>query len=175
MAEYLPSYYCGDNGYHHSRHPYQVSLPANSRITLSSMKERKSPFSAYFKILTNHLHLILLTASFDLSWPQVISDFFRSTEPVANVSDRIISVDCFMDASGNSLTHLDFNQLARPYMYLLIYLFMPLVIVLVSLAVWGIIYRGHKVTMCNRTITTSIILLFLVHPSITTLLIRVFQ
>ena len=70
------------------------------RLTLNSMKERKSPFSAYFKILTNHFHLILLTASFELSWPEVIADYFESAEPVANVSDRIVSIDCFLDSSS---------------------------------------------------------------------------
>ncbi len=63
----------------------------------------------------------------------------------------------------------------RPYLYLLIYLFMPFIIVILSLAIWGIIHRRNRTTMCNRTITTTIILLFLVHPSITTLLIRVFH
>ena len=66
-------------------------------ITLRTMSERKSPFSSYIKIFTNHLHLILLTASFDLSWPSVIEEFFQSTEPVANIADRIISFDCFLD------------------------------------------------------------------------------
>ena len=70
------------------------------KCTLKSMTEKKSPFSAYFKILANHLHLVLLTASFELSWPRIISDFFESTEPAANVSDRLISIDCFFDSQG---------------------------------------------------------------------------
>lgn len=49
--------------------------------------------------MTNHIHLIFLTASFDLNWPSLIQNFFDSTEPVANVGDRIISIDCFMDTS----------------------------------------------------------------------------
>ena len=64
------------------------------------MHERKSPFSAYFKILANHFHLILLTASFDLSWPKLVEDYFQSAEPIANVSDRIISIDCFLDRAS---------------------------------------------------------------------------
>lgn len=175
LVELCASLCCLNWSHFRFSNSHKVRSTHSCRVTLSSMKEMKSPFSAYFKIMTNHLHLILLTASFDLSWPQVISDFFSSTEPVANVADRIISIDCFMDASGTDYSPLAFNRVPRPYMYLLIYLFMPFFIVLVSLAIWGFIYPRKRVTMCNRTITTSIILLFLVHPSITTLLIRVFQ
>ena len=102
MAEYSSDVHCRHSTDCGSGSPNQVII-SNTRLTLKSMKERKSPFSAYFKILTNHFHLILLTASFELSWPQLIADYFKSAEPVANVSDRIISIDCFLDQSSKSL------------------------------------------------------------------------
>ena len=104
-SKYFTFVSCSDWDHRRTCNIHQVSLP-DLRITLSSMQERKSPFSAYFKIMTNHMHLIFLTASFDLSWPQVISEFFNSTEPVANISDRIISFDCFIDSTGT----LSFNS-----------------------------------------------------------------
>lgn len=39
------------------------------KYTISSAKSQKSPFSIYMKVLINHLQLIFLTSSFDLSWP----------------------------------------------------------------------------------------------------------
>ena len=129
------------------------------------MKQPKSPFSAYMKILTNHLHIIFLTASFDLQWPSIISQFYNAAEPVANVSQRILSVDCFLDQTGKTLIEL--ANLPRPYVYLLIYLALPLLITAIVLPIWKIIHRRNSKTMWNRSITSLIVLFFLVHPSIT--------
>ena len=116
-----------------------------------------------------------LPASFDLQWPSLVEDFFDSTEPAANVGDRIISIDCFMDSSGSCVWYSGFTTIPRPYVYLLIYLFLPLLIILLSLVFWRLAKRRNRSATCNRTVTTTIILLFLVHPTITTLLIRVFK
>ena len=39
------------------------------KTTLASMKGKKSNISVFLKIMTNHLQLIMLTASFNLQWP----------------------------------------------------------------------------------------------------------
>ena len=48
----------------------QVSLAfLTPRVTLNSVKNKKSVLPIYMKILLNHLHLIILVASFELEWP----------------------------------------------------------------------------------------------------------
>ena len=63
------------------------------RSTLQGALQKKKIQSVYMKIMLNHLQLIILTASFDLDWPQKVSRFFESTEPVAHVSQQVISFD----------------------------------------------------------------------------------
>ena len=75
----------------------------------------------------------------------------------------------------SSLNSVAYNSIPRPYLYLLIYVFMPVFIVAISSVVWLMIQPRQRRIRCNRTITTAIILLFLVHPTITTLLMKVFQ
>ena len=47
--------------------------------------------------MMNHLQLILLTASFHLDWPSKVAAMFKTAEPVAEVSEQIVSFDCFID------------------------------------------------------------------------------
>ena len=53
------------------------------RSTLAGAKEKKNVTSIYTKILMNHIQLILLTASFNFKWPDVVQKFFKVSEPVA--------------------------------------------------------------------------------------------
>lgn len=66
------------------------------RVTLSSMKAKKSNVSVYLKILTNHLQLIVITLNFNLDWPNEVNKLNETTKPLADVSSRIISFDCFL-------------------------------------------------------------------------------
>ena len=66
------------------------------RVTIASMKAKKSNVSVYLKILTNHLQLIVITLNFDLDWPSQVNQFNDTARPLADVSSRIISLDCFL-------------------------------------------------------------------------------
>lgn len=66
------------------------------KVTLSSMKAKKSNISVYLKILTNHLQLVVITLNFDLDWPSEVSQVNETAKPFADVSSRIISLDCFL-------------------------------------------------------------------------------
>lgn len=56
------------------------------RSTLSGAHEKNNVTSIFTKILLNHVQLILLTASFDFDWPQLVIEFFDAAKPVASVS-----------------------------------------------------------------------------------------
>ena len=66
------------------------------RVTLASTLAKKSNISVYLKILTNHLQLIVITLNFDLDWPSEVSKVSETAKPLADVSSRIISFDCFL-------------------------------------------------------------------------------
>ena len=65
-------------------------------MTMSSMMKQKSNVSVFLKILTNHLQLIVLTLNFDLDWPGSVNAVNETAKPLADVSSRIISFDCFL-------------------------------------------------------------------------------
>jgi hypothetical protein len=67
------------------------------KSTLAGATQLKNVQSVYYKILTNHLQLIMLTASFNLNWPEMVQDFFDNAEPAAEATTQIFSFDCFMD------------------------------------------------------------------------------
>jgi len=45
------------------------------RSTLKGAKEERNITSIYYKIMLNHLSMLLLTASFDFEWPELVIFF----------------------------------------------------------------------------------------------------
>ncbi len=128
------------------------------KLTLSSMSSQKSNVSVFLKILTNHLQLIVLTLNFDLDWPGPVTSVNETAKPLADISSRIISFDCFLGADA---------PLDRVYLYFLTYLLLPFLIFLSSLLFWYSKYKcKQRSKASSRSTTTIIILLFLFHPSI---------
>jgi hypothetical protein len=41
--------------------------------------------------------LLILTSGFEFDWPMFVKDFFAIAEPVAEMSQQILSFDCFLD------------------------------------------------------------------------------
>ena len=56
------------------------------RSTLAGASQLKNVQSVYYKILLNHMQLIMLTASFNLNWPEMVQEFFDSAEPAAEAT-----------------------------------------------------------------------------------------
>ena len=66
------------------------------KVTIASMRVKKSNVAVYLKILANHLQLIIITLNFNLDWPSEVNQVNESAKPFADVSSRIISFDCFL-------------------------------------------------------------------------------
>ena len=143
------------------------------RTTLQSMKNSRSIVSVYFKILDTHFQLIILTISFELEWPAQVQTFYDITQPVANVASRVISLDCFLGTGKLSL-YLGDQEIKNIYVYLLVYLLLPIIVISGSLLFWFLYIRSNKKKALNRTITTVIILFFLLHPSLTKNVFNIF-
>ena len=56
------------------------------KVSLVSMRKKKSNLSVLLKIIANHLQLIMLTASFNMQWPSQVQAIFDTTRPIADVS-----------------------------------------------------------------------------------------
>ena len=112
----------------------------------------------YLKILTNHLQLIVITLNFDLDWPSQVSQVNETAKPLADVSSRIISFDCFL---GDGLV------IRKVFIYFMTYILLPFFLGVISFVFWKVLYRQNRLKALNRFTATLIILLFLFHPSIT--------
>jgi len=120
------------------------------RSTLNGAKDEKNVTSIYLKIMTNHLQLILLTASFDFSWPEKVEEFFALTEPVSEISSQIFSVDCFIDTRdpASALTQdqieTDDSLFNVFYIKLVMMALLPFLIFFSCYAIWFVIGAARR-------------------------------
>ncbi len=142
------------------------------KLTLASMASPHSPLSALLKLLTNHLQLLLLTLGFDFDWPAVVRSLGSAVQPVTQASERILSLDCFLDAS-RPLLKID-SPLRRVYVYFLVNFSLPLVLLALCAVFWLLRHRVAPRLARSRMVSSFLILLFLFHPSITSSVFTLF-
>jgi hypothetical protein len=139
------------------------------RSTLMSAAKPKQLHSVYIKILTNYLQLVLLVSSFNLNWPSLVKSLLSSQETVGSATDQLFSFDCYLD--GN------FTGTDVFYQKLVIVGMLPVVVVLVAACFWlpvAVVRRSTQV-LKNQLVSTIIVLLFLVHPSIVQTMFKAFS
>ena len=134
------------------------------RVTLASLNSEKSVVSIYCKTLMNHLHLLMLVASFDLDWPAQVKRFFESSRSVADAPSQIFSVDCFLQSAGGT---------ARFFLQLGLYVALPLLVAGVAW-LWWLCTKPRCKRKPDRTVAAVVVLLFLLHPLITTVVFQAF-
>eukprot|EP00347_Sterkiella_histriomuscorum_P022266 403331092 len=111
------------------------------RSTLQSALQKKNYVSVYIRILTNHLQLLMLTASFDLKWPDQLQEFFNSVKPVSEASTQFISFDCFIDSRKEE----NDTQTTRIIMWKMVMMALaPIIVVIVSIITWRLIYYWYS-------------------------------
>eukprot|EP00347_Sterkiella_histriomuscorum_P017716 403348268 len=149
------------------------------RSTLSGAKDKNNVTSIYVKILMNHIQLIVLTASFKFDWPDSVKDLFDSAKPIASASTQVISVDCFLAAKVASKDSLSYASTevkqdtspTRIFYYKLVMLaLMPFIVASFAFGFWFVYQciRGKKRVgkVGGKAMSTLVIVLFLIHPSI---------
>jgi hypothetical protein len=139
------------------------------RSTLKSAAKPKELHSVYIKILTNYLQLVLLVSSFNLNWPSLVESLLSTQESAGSATDQLFSFDCYLD--GNS-TGTDVF-----YQKLVIIGMLPVVIVILASCYWLPVaaYRSQPQVLRSQLVSTIIVLLFLVHPSIVQTMFKSFS
>jgi len=143
------------------------------RSTISGAKGKKNFVSVYVKVLLNHMQLVVLTASFKLSWPEVVESLFGTFSPAMQASDQVLSIDCFIDPRTNSVISMRIF-----FMKLLIFCLLPILVLLVTTIVWSVIRcikRESKEWLARRAKATIVILLFFTHPNISEYVFNAFK
>lgn len=53
--------------------------------------------SVFNKILMNHAQMLIITADFEMSWPDQVIVIFSIASPIREITEAIVNFDCFMD------------------------------------------------------------------------------
>ncbi|CAG9321940.1 unnamed protein product [Blepharisma stoltei] len=133
------------------------------RTTKKSAYKPKSMASVHFKIFINYVQLIALTTTFNLSWPNYVKQLFAVQNNASFVSDQVFSFDCLLystyDLKGDNEVY---------YQKLFIMAVIPFGIPIIAGCVWisiSLLKRSFNLFKDNMA-TTSIISIFLMHPSL---------
>ena len=108
--------------------------------------------------------MLVLVLTFELEWPSQVTTLMTILQPIADVSQRILSLDCLINPkSGEGLAGLKMS-----YFYLLLYLALPVALMMLVILFWRI-RAGQREWrwVSSRVITSVIVLFFLVHPPVT--------
>ncbi|CDW88760.1 UNKNOWN [Stylonychia lemnae] len=147
------------------------------RSTLQGAADVKNITSVFQKILLNHIQLIVLTASFNFSWPQIVVNYFKTSETVGEASNQIFSIDCFLnedkgfglnDESQKNGQRVQQFGIRIFYIKLAMFGILPFLLMLISSLFWFILYHkpSDKHIRKTKSISSIVLLLFLVHPNI---------
>jgi hypothetical protein len=142
------------------------------RSILKSATESQALHSIYFKIFANYLQLIMLTAKLKLEWPQIVLDFFAVHQSIGAVMEQMFSFDCYLEDDTNENSYKDV------YFEKLIFIAMiPFFLCLLSLCFWFVISMFMKSSkkLARHVMSTIVVLIFLVHPSLTQSMFAVFS
>lgn len=95
------------------------------------------------------MQMLLITASFDMNWPDEVVTIFDVAAPVRQVTSSITSFDCFMDR--RSYESVDpYNFYSDPYELRVVYqkcaimALLPILLAIVCYSVWYVILRYKK-------------------------------
>lgn len=93
--------------------------------------------------------MLLITASFDMSWPDEVKLIFNIAAPIAQITSSITSFDCYMDKRHPSVIdpydfYAELYDLRIVYQKLFIMAGLPLFMAAVSYSVWYIILRYRR-------------------------------
>jgi hypothetical protein len=117
-----------------------------------------------------------------MNWPPQLTSFFSSSGVVSSSSSAIVSFDCWMDTrNASSIDRYDFyadpKDFRVVYQKMLIIAGLPILVVIISVAVWSVILKiqNQMHQLETKVIATIVILSFLVHPSITETMVDMFN
>ena len=140
-------------------------------LAIRSATKPRSLMAIYFKISLNYLQMVVVAASLNLNWPSFVKTFLSTQELAGGVADQLFSFECLMhnvsisDSVGGVFT-------AKMMMSALL----PAALMLVCCAAWGLIRLVKKVDfLFEKLISSGVVILFIVHPSVTKVMFSVYS
>lgn len=154
------------------------------KSTLSATPGGRFRLNVLLRILANHLQLTALTGGMNLQWPGALDAALGSTIPVVSIPNRLVAFDCLLDwRSADGSGGLPIDPL---FIRLIVAFVLPWVLLGCVWLTWHFRFLHitkrlrqnrdkyfYKIKELRRErnarcYTTSIVLLFLMHPVIVT-------
>jgi hypothetical protein len=151
---------------------------------------KENTHSVLVKILMNHLQMLIITAGFDMRWPKLVTDLFDVALPIKELTGSITAFDCWMDYRDPTkidpysfTTDPDFLPVI--YQKMLVMTCLPIFIGAGAYCSWAVAYRCRRdraytpaeiaKDVEKKFVASYIIVIFLVHPSMTKALIDMYN
>lgn len=142
-------------------------------IVVGIKKKKESQQSILLRILANYLQLLSATLSFDMKFPSVMTDIFYPVQKVGASSEAFLSVDCFFRDTEIKA----FSPSTAIFKVFLTGL-LPILLILAAAGVWSLLYLISKKyfgDVYRNIVVTTIVILFLLHPTLSKVGFEIFQ
>jgi predicted outer membrane repeat protein len=142
-------------------------------IVTNIRKTKESQMSTLLRILTNYLQLLTLSMSFDVSYPDSLSDMFIPVSRIGASSSTFLSFDWFVE-DYEIKGPFPSNSFFKIFLSALL----PLILVLIVSLIWVALYfiKRKWIKDIRRNIVISIIsILFFLHPKLTESSLSIFR
>lgn len=110
----------------------------------------------------------MLISTFDLEWPEQVRAIFNASSSITDAPQEIFSFDCFLQTSLG-------EPIKRYYLYLIIYFLIPFFIGAATVLFWKIKQFSNRELCQRRAISTFLICFFLVHPSVSKVILGTYK
>jgi hypothetical protein len=142
-------------------------------IIVGIKKKKENQQSILLRILANYFQLLTAALSFDLKFPTALTEIFYPVQKVGASSEAFLSIDCFFRdteirwfAPSNAIFKVFLTGL------------LPIFLILLAASVWGILYlisRKYFGDILRNIVVTTIVIIFLLHPTLTKVSLELFQ
>ena len=110
------------------------------------------------KILLNYLQVVSIAALYPMRWPPAVQSFFEAQAAISSASKSLLSPAC----------ELSYMRAAQAFYQIQIgFATVPLIIVLLCAAFWGIRSRCQwQVQIRDRLVLSIVVLIYLAYPTL---------
>ena len=134
---------------------------------IKSVDKQKSDLALLLKIIVNYCQTVMLLAQIDLKWPDSILYILDFSKMLGDSSNQMLTFTC-------SIVNTDNENSFEPLFFSVYY---PLIIGFASFILWGIVSIKRRSIRYIKVhfISTLIVIVFLVHTSISNSLLSLFS
>jgi ABC-type nitrate/sulfonate/bicarbonate transport system permease component len=140
------------------------------RSTIENAKKQNKNYSAFTKILMNHLQTLALISALELNWGKRVIEYFDGVQIIAQASSSLVSFECLLDDSNLCFKILEGNiGMAYELVRSIVIIISVIPLLAGGYLFWLIFltFKGHdKEKIKSRVVMTFTVLLFLIYPSL---------